>query len=371
MNYAIRVLAFISVFLFVSSVSQAQFAVLRTLSGTDGAYPYAAPVVYNGVAYGTAGMMIYRMSVDGSNYRILHTFTGGADGGGTTTGLTRSGTMLYGVTFNGGASNLGVVFRIKIDGSGFAVLHYFGGADGSTPSGKLCVSVVNTVQYLYGTTFGGGASDTGVIYRLAADGSGYAVVYNFGTGRGKNPYGGVIHISGYLYGTTSDETGDGFGIIYRIRDTGVGFTVLHYLALLDGTRPLMGSLVSDGTFLYGTCLYGGAGGYGTIFKISKWKCNSFMVIHDFDLAEGAYPYNELTLSGLTLYGTAHEGGAHNCGTIFRLATNGSDFVTLHYMDPATDGVLPACGLYLASGILYGANVFGGAHDVGTLFKVTP
>ena len=68
---------------------------------------------------------------------MLHTFTGGSDGGGPYGGLVRdSAGNLYGTTMNGGNvcanSTCGVVFKIASSGD-FTVLHSFTPADAFNP----------------------------------------------------------------------------------------------------------------------------------------------------------------------------------------------------------------------------------------------
>ena len=63
-------------------------------------------------------------------------------------GLVVSGNILVGTLPYGGAFNTGSVFSVKIDGSGFKTLHSFSGYDGAVPKSGLLLSG-NT---LYGTT---------------------------------------------------------------------------------------------------------------------------------------------------------------------------------------------------------------------------
>jgi uncharacterized repeat protein (TIGR03803 family) len=68
---------------------------------------------------------------------------------------------LYGTTVQGGASNLGVVFKLDSTGK-VTILHSFGGLDGINPNGGL----LSFAGSLYGTTVGGGTSGFGVVFRL-------------------------------------------------------------------------------------------------------------------------------------------------------------------------------------------------------------
>ena len=73
--------------------------------------------------------------------------------------------MLFGTGFGGGASNAGTIFQMHSAGSGFTDLYTFtGGADGAMPGGALTLSADGAT--LYGTTFLGGSSGAGTIISL-------------------------------------------------------------------------------------------------------------------------------------------------------------------------------------------------------------
>jgi len=73
---------------------------------------------------------------------------------------------LYGTTFYGGSSNVGTVFKLNPDGSAYRVLHSFaGGGEGGNPSG--------VIEGSDGTLYGTAGS---VVFRLNKDGNGYGIV---------------------------------------------------------------------------------------------------------------------------------------------------------------------------------------------------
>jgi uncharacterized repeat protein (TIGR03803 family) len=70
------------------------------------------------VLYGTLGSAtpgaIYSINSDGSNFQILHTFSG-TDGFAAEAKLTAVGSTLYGTTvFGGGTANVGTVFSYTV-----------------------------------------------------------------------------------------------------------------------------------------------------------------------------------------------------------------------------------------------------------------
>lgn len=76
--------------------------------------------------------------------------------------LTLLGSTLLGTTTGDGSFGSGTVFQIKTNGTGFAVIKEFTGADGSGPTGGLTLSG----SVLYGTTSGGGSLSNGVVFAL-------------------------------------------------------------------------------------------------------------------------------------------------------------------------------------------------------------
>src|ERR1019366_761220 len=98
--------------------------------GSDGAQPYAGLILSGNTLCGTALIggssgngTVFAVNTDGTAFTILHSFTGGSDGGGPFTGLASSGNTLYGTTGSGGSSDNGTVFAVNIDGSGFTNLY--------------------------------------------------------------------------------------------------------------------------------------------------------------------------------------------------------------------------------------------------------
>ena len=84
--------------------------------------------------------LVFRVNTVTGKYQNLHLFTGGADGSQPYAGLLAHNGYLYGTAEYGGATQHGVVFRMRPDGSQFSALHNFqGGADGGLPLTDLIV----------------------------------------------------------------------------------------------------------------------------------------------------------------------------------------------------------------------------------------
>ncbi len=149
------------------------------------------------------------------------------------------------------------------------------------------------------------------------------------------------------------------------------FSVLYNFAGSDGSFPQAG-LVRDATGnLYGTTEGGGASGYGVVFKVDTSGTEA--VLHSFTGGkDGEYPVAELIRDTAgNLYGTTSGGGAHGLGTVFKLDTAGTETVLYSFAGGTTDGCDPYAGLLQDKvGNLYGTTYSCGASGVGTVFNVS-
>ncbi len=149
-------------------------------------------------------------------------------------------------------------------------------------------------------------------------------------------------------------------------------TTLYTFTGPDGSVPTAGLFRGAAGNLYGTTYYGGAFGFGVVFKLDT--NNNETVLHSFTGgSDGAYPYGGVVGdSAGNLYGTTTAGGdpTCQCGTVFKVSSSG---VTrfLYRFHGGTDGSAPYDGVILDSaGNLYGTTT-GGGHDYGTVFEVSP
>ncbi len=309
-----------------------------------------------------------------AQFTVLHTFTGPTTDGEQPWGsLILKGTTLYGMSLYGGASNAGAIFKISVEGTGFALIHSFvgGASDGKNPYGSL--KLYN--GKLYGMTYAGGASDLGVIFRINADGTGFQVLHSFTAGAtdGALPFGSLVVYGGKFYGLTYRGGSGGAGTIFKIDTNGSGFKLLHSFTAgaADGADP-RGSLKLVGTKLYGMTAVGGVSNLGTIFRISPSGAG-FGLLHSFAGAtsDGSYPWtSSLVASGSTLYGMTSSGGTLDRGTIFKINTSGAGFALLHsFSIETTDGTSPVSSLIFGGTKLYGMTQVGGAGYYGTIFQI--
>lgn len=347
-----------------------------------GSRPLAAPT-FDGVStlYGTtfAGGdhdlgLVYRINIDGTGFQVLHEFSGPVDGANPVAPLTLDGAgILYGTTQAGGDTGHGVVFRMATDGTGFAYLWFWGPTDGAQPDTKLLLNGTT----LYGTTFSGGTYDRGVLFRVDTILTALVKIHEFGNpaipGDSSYPLSNLILVNGLfveLYGTTYSGGAFGGGTVFRVRTNGAAFTTLHSFdgSTSDGYVPI-GGLVRDGSGnLYGTTEFGGASNLGTVFKMNATG-SSFELLHSFTggPTDGYHPENQLVLENGNLYGTAVEGGVNARGVVFRLSTSGESYGLLHDFD--VDGNRPEPLVRGEPGVLYGATTWGGTSGFGTVYRI--
>ncbi|HYL11567.1 MAG TPA: choice-of-anchor tandem repeat GloVer-containing protein [Terriglobales bacterium] len=301
------------------------------MGGSDGCRPQAALVMDQarnlyGPTTGGGGACgfgtVFKLDSFG-NLAVLHSFTcsEGLGPGGPPLVMDTAGN-LYGTTpgnLNNGCG-FGTVFKLDTSGN-YIVLHTFtGGSDGGSPSGVI----MDTAGNLYGATFFGGASVFGTIFRIDTSGN-FTVLYG---GSGGGPL--LRDQAGNLYGNSSSGTGaSGGGAVFRL-DTLGNYTVLYNFTSLSNPSALIMDKAGN---LYGTTQLGGSFsncnptnsfGCGTVFKLDT--LGNYTVLHSFTGgSDGFYPFGGLVMDTAgNLYGTASEGGfvssncPGGCGTVFKL-----------------------------------------------------
>ncbi|MEO8075918.1 MAG: choice-of-anchor tandem repeat GloVer-containing protein [Acidobacteriota bacterium] len=258
---------------------------------------------------------------------------------------------LYGTAHDGGASNLGTIFRMTPSGD-VTVLHDF--AAGTEGAGPVAALTQASDGHLYGTNAFGGLFNGGSVFRVSTTGD-LAAVHTFALIdgiRGTSPTTPVIEaLDGALYGTTP-------GAAFRVT-LGAGTTTFRFP---DWNSLTAASLVqaNDGRF------------YGTVTErlFSMTSDGAFAVLHTFSGPDGYLPSAEL-IQGLDgqLYGSTRRGGASDFGSLFKTSLDGT-LTPLYSFAGGADGANPAAPLLQTpDGQLYGTTMAGGG--AGTVFKITP
>ncbi len=374
--------------LFISSVTpvsaQAVYQRLRAFGFLELSSAIAdAPLTEgtNGMLYGlsVAGGQyqngtVFRLNKDGSGFSVIKSFSG-TNGDGIYPGraglLLATNGFLYGTTATGGSSNLGTIFRIDHSGSNYTVLKSFtgSGGEGKSPTTAL-VQAANGM--LFGTTFAGGDSNAGTIFRINLDAGDYATLrsFNGGTSDGAAPSGALVQATnGMLFGTTSQGGTTNQGTVFTINLNGDGYQVLKSFmgTPADGSQPRAALVQGTDSLLYGTTYAGGTSNLGTVFYLNQ-NGSGYQVIKNFVGTNGANPSAPLVLAtNGVFYGTTLNGGTFGKGCVFQINPSGSGFqIVKDYQSDNQDGGQPSAPVIQASdGILYGTTTFGGVGSRGS------
>jgi uncharacterized repeat protein (TIGR03803 family) len=286
--------------------------------------------IYGGSGYGT----VFKLDTKG-NFTVLYRFTGPPDGAYPYAGLVLDAKgNLYGTTQGGGRAckfnqgNCGVIFKVNPSGVE-TVLHTFtGGQDGGVPGNGALVR--DQVGDLYGTTQFGGRKDTtgsGTVFELHRTGK-LNVLYGFTGLDGAYPLGGVVLQPGNkLYGTTTQGGSGGWGTVFELdRLTGQETVLYNFTNGADGGYPQADLIAShSGILFWGTTYYGGdltdcpPYGCGTVFSFLIGAGEN--VLHKFTNLDGALPWAGLVRLGHTIYGTASSGSDFGVGVVFESNTS--------------------------------------------------
>jgi uncharacterized repeat protein (TIGR03803 family) len=349
---------------------------------------------YRNGTYG--GGTLFALDSQGT-LRIVHSFRRGSDGFRPIGGVTELDGMLYGTTAYGGmgcagrphCAGDGVIYSISPSGSDYRVLHRFTGtSDGAVPSPGGLIVLNGT---LYGTTEGyseatshctSSGGGCGTVFSIAPSGK-LTTIYEFeGAADGYEPM-GVVALNGTLYGTTllggkyPCPYAIACGTVFSLTTSGVKHT-LHDFSAKDGIWPEAGLTVLGG-MLYGVtsrggtaaiCIYYISRGCGTIFEVSP--SGKYRVLHRLQMRDGTTPFAALLALRGTLYGVTQYGpGTAPGGTIFSITPAGHLVVLHDFQGAPADGSEPVAALMNHDGTLYGTTEGGGADNRGAIFSFTP
>jgi len=269
---------------------------------------------------------------------VLHSFTGGADGGIPLAGLIFDAAgNLYGTTWEGAYyssycyGGCGVVFELTPGSNGWteSVLHTFRGkSDGS--SSWAAPLIFDSAGNLYGEAWNAGNYGYGNAFRLTPNGDGTwteHALHQFRGGKdGAEPQGGLIFDSaGNLYGTTRNYFSGGYGIVFKLVPNSDGTYTKHTLHQFTGGRgggvPFAGVVFDAAGNLYGTTIQGGTHNSGVVFKLAPDSNGAWSetVVHAFNGINGAYPYSGIVFDVAgNLYGTTQGDGTKTFGSVFEI-----------------------------------------------------
>jgi uncharacterized repeat protein (TIGR03803 family) len=234
---------------------------------------------------------LFAMNTNGTGFTNLHNFNV-TNGQNPSADLMFAAGAFYGTTPSGGAFHYGTIFKMNTNGTGYTNFYSFSpmsgpsntNSDGAFSSCKLVLSGTN----LYGTAIEGGDLGGGTIFAIDTNGTTFTVLHSFATTNGPfginaggaRPKSGLTLSGNVLYGTTFTGGNSGSGTIFKINTDGSGFSTLYEFSATNGAGPNtgagtnndgahpVGGLLYSGSALYGTASEGGALGLGSIFKIT-------------------------------------------------------------------------------------------------------
>lgn len=253
--------------------------------------------------------------------------------------------------------------------------------NGTSPRAGL---VQGSDGYFYGTTVFGGTNNLGEVFRVSAAGD-FKVLYSFTGGvDGASPHGPLIQArDGNFYGTTSTNGAGGYGTVFRVTPQGV-LTTLASLSGANGATPESKLVEGPDGALYGTASYAGlnmnrmsVGGYGcgAVFRVSL--DGQLSTVFLFNGTNGLHPNGLVLGRDGNFYGTTIWGGATfknpnsmTFGTVFRLTPDGQ-LTTFVSLDGNVGGWVYGDLVLGNDGNFYGTTQNGGPSYVGTVFRLTP
>jgi uncharacterized repeat protein (TIGR03803 family) len=338
-------------------------------------------------------LFIFCVPCFASEFKVIYTFQGGSDGSWPTGLAVGKNGYLYGATLLGGPDDAGTIFKMSRTGNK-TILHSFtGGADGGGPENALTMDAEGD---FYGTTNGGGSGTgcaggpCGTIFKITPTGQ-LTTLYAF-----QGPPNDVAYIQGPLAldaqgniygigweGANSCGVAEGCGAVFEL-NTSRQETILHsFTGSPDGMLP-SGPIVIANGILYGTtegggdssCGFNDGYGCGVLYSIDLANGGE-SIIYTFEADSGVSPTGILADGKGNLYGDTYSGGTFgiDAGVLFKFTPgeNGWTESVLYDFGAANDGYTPAPGLLLdKAGNLYGTTANSNrANTIGTAFKITP
>jgi uncharacterized repeat protein (TIGR03803 family) len=268
---------------------------------------------------------VFKINASGVE-QVVYRFKGSPDGANPEGPLTVVGNNLYGTTTAGGSKcrfkvGCGTVFVVTPSGKERVLYRFQDEPDGADPTGNL----LSLNGVLYGTTYSGGAYDSGAVFAISPSGSEH-IVYSSGQNGFPDMEGpsGLEAMDGVLYGSSPYGGPQDGGTVYSVTTGGDEHVLRHFSDNIErnGDRPVGKLLAVDGV-LFGSTDAGGQeyGGSGILFSLTP--VGAFKVLYRFrGVPDGSTPYAGLTDVKGALYGTTYTGGTSNDGTVFRFSPKG-------------------------------------------------
>lgn len=280
----------------------------------------------------------------------------------------------------------GSIFRVDMPGTTPGVTYSFNNLAPHMPRGGVCAG---DNDWLYGMVVFNGVDNSGGLYKIKKDGTGFTMVTNITNFPGATtiPY---YHTDGNIYfsdessikkldpstNTTTDlplnnwmytrslciDSNDWIyyltigNSISKIKTDGTQEANLYTMDFTtEGNSGFAGLTEIPGDSLFGIQTYGGSFDGGTLYSIKK-DGTGFTLHHHFTTTTGIYPESKLIYFDGKLYGSTTQGGNFGFGVIFSINADGSNYRVIHHFETgAYYGMPPAGNLAISSnGRIFGA-----------------
>lgn len=274
---------------------------------------------------------------------------------------------IWGMTSNGGANGLGVVFKTDTSGLSYTVVAPFAGSPtGIRPEGDLIQASNGKV---YGVSQSGGLQGDGVLFEI--DPANGLIVKKVDFSRsetGALPVGRLIEVGGKLYGTAYTGGGVGYGTLFEYDLLSGSFTTRVNFTHANGSRPSGTMILAGNGKLYGTTEEGGATGEGTLFEYDP-ATSTHTKKFDFSMpTSGFWPKGLVAGDSGKCYGLTNSGGANNLGVLYEYNVNTGAYTKRHDFVASTGGSPLGSMIRASNGKFYGLASGGGASASGVIFK---
>lgn len=223
---------------------------------------------------------------------------------------------------------------------------------------------------LYGTTTVGGAANRGSVFEIDSSGN-ESILYSF-TG----PPDGLVDSAplsrdsmGYLYGVAEFGGTFGYGTVYKVSKLGVE-TILYNFTGVNGDANPVGGLIRDsagnlygttGNVISATC----SANCGTVFKVAPDGTETVLHVFSGTNGDGAYPQGLIRDKNGNFFGFTWSGGNLNCnagagcGVVFKIDTTGKETILYTFAGGSAGQNPIGVPVLDSSGSIYGMTTNGG------------
>ena len=236
----------------------------------------------------------------------------------------------------------------------------------------LLATLTNTFSQgqLWGLTAEGGSDNIGAIFKINEDGSGFSIEKSFLNDSDRpTATGALVEVNGKFYGVTSKGGKKNIGTLFEYNPSTGSYSRKFEFDGTNGNCTKCGIIDGGNGKIFGFTEQGGTAQGGILFQYDL-QAQVFSKLLDFSYSSlGAFP-RVVAISGSKLYAATSSGGAGNGALVeFDLSTSrGSK--KIDFNNEAT-GYFTSSLISGFNGKIYGLNNYGGVKNSGVLFEFDP